>query len=169
MFLSLSILFWLGKDCAWNGLIPSMWIIFVLPTLLIACDFVFSSLFSEVSTCGRASTIILLYFHWILWWIIIISKCFRESVCSIKCLTYDFHASCSRTKFVISQLLSSHFVQQLSSLKKRNSNTTPPPTYCRRYWLIMRTISPNYCGCSPTRCGLVGRSSDRSTMSLTHW
>ena len=44
-----SILFWLGKDCAWNGLIPSMWIIFVLPTLIIACDFVYSSLFAKVS------------------------------------------------------------------------------------------------------------------------
>ena len=44
----LSILFWLGKDCAWNGLIPSMWLIFVLPTLLIACDFAFSSLFAKV-------------------------------------------------------------------------------------------------------------------------
>lgn len=44
----LSILFWLGKDCAWNGLIPSMWFIFVLPTLMIASDFAFSSLFEKV-------------------------------------------------------------------------------------------------------------------------
>ena len=74
MFFLRSILFWLGKDCAWNGLIPSMWIIFVLPTLLIACDFVFSSLFSEVSTCVRACTMKSYYLYEVLLGYVIISE-----------------------------------------------------------------------------------------------
>ena len=59
-FLSLSILFWLGKDCAWNGLIPSMWIIFVVPTILIALDFVHTSLYADVRSLLHLQFI---YFH----------------------------------------------------------------------------------------------------------
>ena len=41
------ILFWLGKDCAWNRLIPSMWFVFVLPTLGIMLDLACTSFFAK--------------------------------------------------------------------------------------------------------------------------
>jgi len=37
---NIHILFWLGKDTAWSTDIPSMWVVFVIPTLTIAFDFV---------------------------------------------------------------------------------------------------------------------------------
>ena len=37
---NIHIVFWLGKDCAWNTLIPVMWIVFLVPTVLVALDFV---------------------------------------------------------------------------------------------------------------------------------
>eukprot|EP01041_Mallomonas_annulata_P000343 gene343-612_t len=36
---NIHILFWLGKDCAWNLLIPVMWIVFLVPTIMLAFDF----------------------------------------------------------------------------------------------------------------------------------
>jgi hypothetical protein len=39
----------LGKDTAWNTIEPVMWIIFVLPTLVIAFDFVMATFLDEVS------------------------------------------------------------------------------------------------------------------------
>lgn len=41
------ILFWTGKDCAWNALIPSMWFVFTIPTLFIAFDFCVTSFFTN--------------------------------------------------------------------------------------------------------------------------
>ena len=43
-----SILFWVGKDCAWNHLNAIMWIIFFIPTFLIAFDFVIITLINRV-------------------------------------------------------------------------------------------------------------------------
>lgn len=37
---NIHILFWLGKDTAWSANVQSMWVIFVIPTLTIAFDFV---------------------------------------------------------------------------------------------------------------------------------
>jgi hypothetical protein len=42
---NIHILFWLGKDCAWNHLWPTMWWIFAAPTVLIALDFVWTTSF----------------------------------------------------------------------------------------------------------------------------
>ena len=47
---NIHILFWLGKDCAWNLLIPVMWIVFLIPTVLIACDFMVTACLHKVST-----------------------------------------------------------------------------------------------------------------------
>eukprot|EP01038_Epipyxis_sp_PR26KG_P014646 gene14646-19677_t len=44
---NIHILFWLGKDCAWNHGNGIMWIIFLIPTLLIALDFFWVSLFAK--------------------------------------------------------------------------------------------------------------------------
>eukprot|EP01041_Mallomonas_annulata_P009176 gene9176-19010_t len=40
----LHVLCWLGKDCAWNHMNIIMWYIFLIPTLLVAVDFVWTSL-----------------------------------------------------------------------------------------------------------------------------
>jgi hypothetical protein len=36
-------LFWLGKDFAWNAQNPVMWVIFVIPTILVALDFIWET------------------------------------------------------------------------------------------------------------------------------
>lgn len=46
------IVFWLGKDCAWNTLNKTMWIIFVVPTFIFALDYVFMTLTSKVCQYG---------------------------------------------------------------------------------------------------------------------
>ena len=48
-FLLASIFFWLGKDLAWNAQVPSLWILFAIPTILISVDFVCMSYNHEVS------------------------------------------------------------------------------------------------------------------------
>lgn len=42
-----SILFWLGKDHAWNTLNPYTWVLFVIPTFLVAADFALNTLFNR--------------------------------------------------------------------------------------------------------------------------
>ncbi len=42
---NIHILFWLGKDCAWNNSWPVVWWIFVVPTVAIALDFVWTTSF----------------------------------------------------------------------------------------------------------------------------
>ena len=37
----------MGKDCAWANSIASMWIVFTTPTIIIALDFVYCSLFRK--------------------------------------------------------------------------------------------------------------------------
>lgn len=44
---NIHIVFWLCKDYAWNILNPILWIIFVIPTLIIAFDFVFITLYQQ--------------------------------------------------------------------------------------------------------------------------
>mmetsp|Transcript_8978 Transcript_8978/g.8017 ORF Transcript_8978/g.8017 Transcript_8978/m.8017 type:complete len:406 (+) Transcript_8978:12-1229(+) len=44
---NIHILFWLGKDYGWNKLNPVIWILFLIPTVLIAVDFVLISLFQK--------------------------------------------------------------------------------------------------------------------------
>ena len=74
-----SIFFWLGKDFAWNNIIPSMWVIFAIPTLLMSVDFVYVTFWHDVSTSGPRSlffSIVLgvpshpcftfLHYHWFL-------------------------------------------------------------------------------------------------------
>lgn len=41
------IFFWLGKDYSWNIVNPISWVLFLIPTQLIAADFVMVSLFRE--------------------------------------------------------------------------------------------------------------------------
>ena len=41
------ILFWLGKDCAWNLEVPPMWVFFMVPTLMIGCDFAWKSMWKK--------------------------------------------------------------------------------------------------------------------------
>lgn len=48
------IFFWLGKDTAWNASIRSMWVIFVIPTLLIAGDFVVSTFYVKNAIVDHA-------------------------------------------------------------------------------------------------------------------
>lgn len=38
------VLFWLGKDVAWNREIPAMWVVFMIPTLLVGSDFAWKTL-----------------------------------------------------------------------------------------------------------------------------
>jgi hypothetical protein len=47
-------LFWLGKDTAWNWWIPSMLIIFWIPTFLVATDFVVITLYCKRSLIDHA-------------------------------------------------------------------------------------------------------------------
>ena len=51
---NIHIFFWLGKDTAWNGLIPSMWVIFVIPTILVALDFSYTSFFNKFTLIDHA-------------------------------------------------------------------------------------------------------------------
>jgi hypothetical protein len=51
---NLHMLFWLGKDCAWNGLIGPMWIVFLIPTVVIAADFVYVSFFTDYMIVDHA-------------------------------------------------------------------------------------------------------------------
>ncbi len=51
---NIHIFFWLGKDVAWNGLIQPMWVIFVIPTFLVALDFVITSLFNKYTVIDHA-------------------------------------------------------------------------------------------------------------------
>lgn len=44
---NIHILFWLGKDTAWNRKRPDMWVIFMVPTLLVGLDFVWKTLFKK--------------------------------------------------------------------------------------------------------------------------
>ena len=39
----LHVLFWLGKDCAWNHMNLALWYLFLVPTLLVAADFVWTA------------------------------------------------------------------------------------------------------------------------------
>ena len=48
------IFFWLGKDTAWNSSVRSMWVIFVIPTLLIAGDFVISTFYVKTAIVDHA-------------------------------------------------------------------------------------------------------------------
>ena len=41
------ILFWMAKDCAWANNVPAMWIFFTVPTVGMAYDFVWVSLFRK--------------------------------------------------------------------------------------------------------------------------
>jgi hypothetical protein len=51
---NIHILFWAGKDTAWNfGILP-MWIIFAIPTFLIAFDFMWVSLMSKRGVIDHA-------------------------------------------------------------------------------------------------------------------
>ncbi len=52
----ISMLFWLGKDTAWNNLNPIMWLIFVVPTVIIAVDFVAVTLANEATTTTYVSS-----------------------------------------------------------------------------------------------------------------
>ena len=44
-----SVLFWMGKDCAWNLLNGPMWIAFLIPTVIVAWDLVYLTFLSDVS------------------------------------------------------------------------------------------------------------------------
>lgn len=44
---SVHVFFWVGKDTAWNWWIQSMWLVFLVPTLLIGFDFVYLTLRSR--------------------------------------------------------------------------------------------------------------------------
>lgn len=44
---NLHLFFWLAKDTAWNGLILPMWIVFAIPTVLLALDFCVVTLFYQ--------------------------------------------------------------------------------------------------------------------------
>lgn len=143
-FLLLSILFWLGKDCAWNGLIPSMWIIFVLPTLLIACDFVFSSLFSEVSTCVRASSRVLAstikIFHYL--WNLFVPHHYLCSYwvtyVSHKVFNFSFSWFSQSDKIVITRraiaVLTFFTIPSFSYTHNSRTILFPISNYCRNYW-----------------------------------
>lgn len=48
-----SILWWLGKDVAWNAHVQLMWIIFMIPAMLISWDFTLQSALKEVSEVKR--------------------------------------------------------------------------------------------------------------------
>ena len=51
---NIHIFFWLGKDTAWNALIPSMWVVFVIPTILVALDFSYTSFFNKFTLIDHA-------------------------------------------------------------------------------------------------------------------
>jgi hypothetical protein len=44
---NIHILFWLGKDAAWNLRLPAMWAVFMVPTLLVGSDFAWKTLFKK--------------------------------------------------------------------------------------------------------------------------
>ena len=58
-----SVLFWMGKDCAWNLLNGPMWIAFLIPTFVVACDFIYLTFLSDVSVfrvCFPSRSILIL-------------------------------------------------------------------------------------------------------------
>ena len=44
---NMHVLFWMGKDCAWANNKPGMWIVFTAPTIAMAWDFMYCSLFRK--------------------------------------------------------------------------------------------------------------------------
>ena len=68
-----SVLFWMGKDCAWNLLNGPMWIAFLIPTVIVACDFIYLTFLSDVSSfffvmflISYLATIIFIFNKWYL-------------------------------------------------------------------------------------------------------
>ena len=57
---NIHILFWLGKDVAWINLIPSMWVIFLVPTFGIAWDMVFVTFWKKHLMIDHAHNVTIL-------------------------------------------------------------------------------------------------------------
>ena len=58
---NIHIVFWLGKDVAWINLIPSMWVIFLVPTFGIAWDMVFVTFWKKHLMVDHAHNLAILF------------------------------------------------------------------------------------------------------------